>query len=100
MKKRLKASIQRAIRLIGEKKTFRTNDALGCSFDYFKIHIERQFLTEMTWDNRSKWHIDHIIPLASAKTEEDVIALNHFTNLRPMWAHDNFKKGAKMEYLL
>ena len=54
----------------------------------------------MTWENRSDWHIDHIIPIASAITEEDVIRLNHYTNLRPLWAKDNLAKGAKMEHLI
>jgi hypothetical protein len=41
-------------------------------------------------------HIDHIFPISSAKTERDTLALNHYTNLRPMWASDNIKKSNKM----
>lgn len=84
----------------GFPKRGKTIDIVGCDWNTFASHIERQFLPNMTWDNRSEWHIDHIIPLASAKTEEDVIRLNHFTNLRPLWAKDNLSKGAKMEHLL
>lgn len=54
----------------------------------------------MTWQNRGEWHIDHIVALATAKTEADVLALNHFTNLRPMWGPDNLKKGAKQTHLI
>ena len=56
----------------------------------------------MTWENRSEWHVDHIIPLATAKTEEDVYRLNHYTNLQPLWAHENIRKRAMMpeEYAL
>jgi len=50
----------------------------------------------MSWENRGKWHIDHIVPVSSAKTEQDIIKLNHYTNLRPMWASDNIKKSNKM----
>lgn len=50
----------------------------------------------MSWENRSLWHIDHIIPLASATTEEGVYQLNHFKNLRPLWAEDNLRKGSKI----
>jgi len=81
-------------------KNQKTEKILGCSFYDFKLHIERQFTSGMTWENRTKWHIDHIIPLASAKTNEDVIRLNHYTNLRPLWAKDNLSKGAKVEYLI
>jgi hypothetical protein len=50
----------------------------------------------MNWDNRDKWHIDHIIPLASAKSPEEVEKLCHYTNLQPLWASDNMSKGAKL----
>jgi hypothetical protein len=50
----------------------------------------------MSWDNQGQWHIDHIIPLASAKSEEELYKLCHFTNLQPMWAVDNIKKGSKI----
>jgi hypothetical protein len=54
----------------------------------------------MSWENRAEWHIDHIVPLATAKCEEDVIKLNHFTNLRPLWAADNLKKNSNRTHLI
>ena len=77
-------------------KTNKTEQILGCTFQEFFNHIESQFLTGMSWDNRSEWHIDHIIPLASAKTEEEILRLNHYTNLRPLWALENIQKGSKI----
>jgi hypothetical protein len=50
----------------------------------------------MSWDNYGEWHIDHIIPLASADTEEEVLKLYHYTNLQPLWAIDNIRKGSKI----
>ena len=52
----------------------------------------------MSWDNygRDGWHIDHIIPLSSTKIKEEIIKLNHYTNLQPLWATDNLKKGSKI----
>lgn len=84
----------------GYSKTSSTATILGCSWSEFAAHIERQFLPGMSWVNRSLWHIDHIVALATAVTEADVIALNHFTNLRPLWKPDNLKKGAKQTHLL
>jgi hypothetical protein len=51
----------------------------------------------MSWENRRLWHIDHIIPLALAKNEDQLIKLNHYTNLRPLWAKDNLVKSARYE---
>ena len=48
------------------------------------------------WNEKEKVHIDHIIPLATAKTEEEVIKLNHYTNLQLLKAKDNLKKGSKI----
>ena len=52
----------------------------------------------MSFDNYGfdGWHIDHIVPLATAKTEEQVAKLNHYTNIQPLWAKDNLSKGAKI----
>lgn len=100
IKCRLRCRVRAAFRNKGYAKSSKTAAILGCDWKTLKLHIERQFTKNMTWENRSEWHIDHIVPLASAKTEEDVIALNHYTNLRPIWARENISKGAKMEFLL
>ena len=49
----------------------------------------------MTCDNHGEWHIDHILPLASAKDDEEVFKLCHYTNLQPLWAEDNLIKGCR-----
>ena len=77
-------------------KYSKAQSIIGCDWEALKNHIEAQFTCGMSWDNRGKWHVDHIVPLASAKTIEDVIQLNHYTNLRPLWALDNLKKGARI----
>lgn len=77
------------------KKT-KTFDVIGCSPEELKIHLEKKFTNGMSWNNQGQWHIDHIIPLSSAKTEEELYKLCHFTNLQPMWALENIKKGSKI----
>lgn len=78
------------------KKSSRTMEILGCSIEYFKAHLESLFQPGMTWENRRLWHIDHIIPLSSGKNEMDLYRLCHYTNLQPLWATDNLKKGSKV----
>ncbi len=73
-----------------------TEKLLGTSFKISKQHIEEKFTKGMSWENYGKWHIDHIVPLASAKTEEELRLLCHYTNLQPLWAIDNIKKGKKI----
>jgi len=78
-------------------KKSKTNEILGCSFEYFKLYLESKFEDWMTWENRGLyngefnygWDIDHIIPLSSAETEEDVIRLNHYSNLQPLCSKVN-----------
>ena len=52
----------------------------------------------MNWKNNTPkgWHIDHIIPLDSAKTPKALERLMHYTNLRPLWATENIKKGNRI----
>lgn len=77
------------------KKT-KSYKILRCSFKYFKIYLERQFTINMNWDNQGQWHLDHIIPISLAKTEEDILRLNHYTNFQPLWASENIRKGNKI----
>jgi hypothetical protein len=74
------------------------NNILGCSPEFLKEYIEQNFYDGMSWDNHGQygWHIDHIIPLSSAKTEEEIYKLCHYTNLQPLWAEDNLKKSNKI----
>ncbi len=77
-------------------KKNKTFELVGCAPEFLKEHLEKQFKEGMNWENRNKWHIDHIIPLSSAKTEEELYKLCHYTNLQPLWAEDNIKKSNKI----
>lgn len=98
----LKASVRRRVALALESKKFKKKskiaDILGCNISQLKEHLEKLFKPGMTWENRGfyGWHIDHIIPLASAKTEDEMLKLCHYTNLQPLWAKENRIKGCKL----
>lgn len=78
-------------------KRNKTFEIVGCSPQFLKEHIEKQFTEGMSWELVGKHiHIDHIIPLSSAKSDAEVYELCHYTNLQPLWAEDNLKKGSKI----
>ena len=78
-------------------KSSRTHEILGCSYSELKLHLESKFESWMNWDNRGLyngelnygWDIDHIIPLSSAKTEDELIKLCHYSNLQPLCGYIN-----------
>jgi hypothetical protein len=96
LKRRIRRLITISISNKGYSKKSKTCEILGCDYKTLIFHLESTFTEGMSWDVRDKLHIDHIVPMASAKTEEDVIRLNHYTNLQMLWAADNIKKGAKI----
>ena len=71
-----------------------TLKVLGCTQTELKKHIEKLFKSGMNWKNHGTngWHLDHIVPLAKAKTVEELERLGHYTNLQPLWAADNLTK--------
>jgi len=74
---------------------------LGCNIEELKLYLESKWLPGMSWDNWALdgWHIDHIKPLSSFNLEnrEELKKACHYTNLQPMWAEDNLRKGSKYE---
>jgi len=74
---------------------------LGCTIPKLMEHLEKQFKHGMTWKNYGLkgWHIDHIKPLAifDLTDREQFLEACHYTNLQPLWWHENLAKGAKYE---
>jgi hypothetical protein len=98
---RLKINLRTRMSIYCKKRGFKKGhlvDLLGCSWGEFKAHIESKWTEGMSWENYKYrgWHIDHIIPLSSAETKDDLYSLCHYTNLQPLWWIDNFKKGSKL----
>jgi hypothetical protein len=97
------SSLRRAFQFALQEKNTSSSEILGCTNEEFKTHLESQFYDHpktgkpMTFDNYGLygWHIDHIIPISSATSEEDVKRLCHYSNIQPLWAEDNLKKSNK-----
>ena len=83
----------------GVSKSASTLELIGCTVDELREHIEKQFDENMTWDNygHSGWVIDHIRPCASfdLTDPEQQRQCFHYSNLQPLWAHDNSVKSDK-----
>lgn len=82
----------------GKTKSARSLQLLGCSAQDCRLYLESLFLDGMTWENYGEWHIDHIKPISSfdLSQPEEQFKCFHYTNLQPLWAIDNLKKGDSM----
>jgi hypothetical protein len=93
----IKKSIKNSFKRTNHKKSSPTIEILGCSFYDFKNYVESKFELWMNWNNyglyngtpKYGWDIDHIIPLKESNTVEDVIKLNHYSNLQPLCSYYN-----------
>jgi len=69
-------------------------ELIGCSTNFLKKHLEKQFIGDMSWQNYGKWHIDHILPCSSFNLsipEQQKLCFN-YKNLRPLWAKENLER--------
>jgi hypothetical protein len=101
-------SIRYSIKVKNYYKKNKTDEILGCSYDEFRIYIESRFEDWMNWNNHGLyngdinfgWDLDHIIPLSSARTEEEIILLNHYTNFQPLCSFVNrYIKRDRLDYI-
>lgn len=95
-KNRVRSRILMAFRKKKLGKKPKSIELLGADWAIVFAYIESQFTKGMTWEKHGikGFHIDHIVPLASAATKEELTALFHYTNLRPIWAKENLKKSS------
>lgn len=97
LKCQARTTIYQSFARTGNVKRERCEDITGISIDGLVEHLTHTYETTYgkAWDGVSPVHIDHIIPLATAQSEDDVIRLCHYTNLQLLTAQDNLKKGSK-----
>lgn len=80
------------------RKTLKSEKYIGCSFEFLLGYLEAMFHDGMTWENHGKgkddWQIDHIIPVNTfdLTKEDEQRKCFHYTNLRPLWAKDNWRR--------
>tara|TARA_R110000868_G_scaffold203969_9_gene451974 strand:+ start:2296 stop:2793 length:498 start_codon:yes stop_codon:yes gene_type:complete len=97
LKGNVRTIVRQSLTRNGYTKRSKTHNIIGCPFDELKEYIESKFEPWMSWDNHGLyngelnygWDIDHIMPLSTAITKEDIIKLNHYTNLQPLCSKTN-----------
>ena len=77
---------------------------VGCSYEEFSKYIESQFEYWMTWENHGlytgiyndTWQYDHIIPVSTGTSIDEITKLNHYTNFQPFCSKKNLEKSNKI----
>lgn len=70
------------------------DEVLGIDRNGFQGYIENRFRDGMNWDNYGDhWVIDHILPMEVMDGYDDLVRLNHYSNLQPLLWGENSKKS-------
>lgn len=91
----MRSHLYRILKLTKQDKIESTSETLGYSVEKFMQRIEFQFKDGMRWDNHGDWHLDHKKPISAFIKQgvTDPKIINALSNLQPLWALDNLKKG-------
>lgn len=100
LRKIIYSLVYQSLKFNGGKKNSKTYQILGCTLKEFKIYIESKFESWMSWNNQGNpkdgifefnktWDLDHIIPVSSAQSEEELLKLNLYTNFQPLCSKVN-----------
>jgi hypothetical protein len=82
----------------GIDRSEHTRELIGCSWGFLRNHLEASFELGWTWENHGDvWHVDHVVPLSwfrglLSDPEWQRVAF-HWSNLQPLSAEENMKKG-------
>lgn len=97
LRKNLSCLIRSSYRNGGYSKSSKLHEIIGLPYKIFFNYLESTFIQNYGilpecwgWDDI---HIDHIMPLSSAKNKHDIHMLNHFTNLQLLISVDNIMKS-------
>jgi hypothetical protein len=89
----------RLSKILKRNKIYKTNstiELLGCSFEFFKEYIEKQFKLGMDWSNNgSVWELDHIKPISlfDLSLEKELRECFNYKNLQPLFKTTEISKS-------
>tara|TARA_R110002153_G_scaffold65712_1_gene175732 strand:+ start:464 stop:1357 length:894 start_codon:yes stop_codon:yes gene_type:complete len=96
---RLSSRLATILKGVGCRKPASTMQIVGCTRDELIAHLASKFKQGMTMENQgSYWHVDHIMPCAAFdhNIPAQVRTCWHYTNLQPLEAKENMRKGCKI----
>lgn len=96
LKKQIRNEIRMSFNRGGFRKSVRTEAVVGCTLQELYDHLCMTYRVRygMEYNGNDPVHIDHIVPLSKAHTEEEVFNLCRWDNLQLLTAEDNLAKSA------
>lgn len=100
IKKQTRKMLWDSFKRNGHAKKEKSEAILGCDLDFFYNYLLETFENNYgyEWDKIEPVHIDHIMPLATATTEDETFLLCHYSNLQLLKAKDNLEKSNKINW--
>lgn len=96
-KDRIRNMISHSFRRKGYTKSSMTYKILGANYEIVWEHLKKTWFKNYGKEyNDEPFEIDHIIPLATANTKDEIIKLCNYTNLQMLTPEDNLSKGCKL----
>ena len=98
----LRTRIGKIFRNKGKSQSDYIQNMIGCTGNEFYNHLLKTYLDNYgeRYNETQEVNIDHIIPLSTAKTKDEVYKLFHYTNLQLLKEADNMDKSTSLDWSL
>lgn len=90
-----KQMLRRVLLMARLRKDRKLELLIGYTKAELRLHLERQFAEDMSWEDYGSFHLDHIVPIAIfvKRGVSDPRIINALANLRPLPKKDNQQKS-------
>jgi len=92
LKHNIGCNIRSSLKKQGYSKKTKTFNILKCEYDFFIEFLNGVASNGYTY-GVGNLHLDHVIPISLAETEDEAYLLNHYSNYQLLSAEDNISKG-------
>lgn len=97
----LTSLVNNALTRRGYTKTSKVRHILGADFNVVFAHLIQTALNNYGfWLETETYHIDHVKPLSSASSKEEVVSLSHYSNLQLLYPIHNLQKSNRLDWKL